>query len=113
MKPVRTPVFPIWLEIQTYAGRPVKIPVPPLTCVVRSPKASQLHPRRGEQRTFVEGRLPVEYCTSFPSSSLKVRASASAFVKAVFPKDGISSLSPRVSRRLSLTCHSSCPYIPA
>ena len=31
--PYSTPVLPIWFEIQTYGGLPLKSPVPPRTCV--------------------------------------------------------------------------------
>src|SRR4029453_5404775 len=32
-KPVSTPVLPIWFEIHTYGGGPVKTPRPPRPCV--------------------------------------------------------------------------------
>ena len=92
--PVRTPVLPTWFEIHTYAGRPVKIPVPPRSWVLRAPSRSQLKPTRGDQRMFASGSFPLSYCTPLPVSSRKVSWSALAFVNPVSPKIGTSSLRP-------------------
>ena len=48
VNPVSMPVLPIWFEIQTNAGLPVKMPMPPRTCVIWSPLTSQLIPTRGD-----------------------------------------------------------------
>src|SRR3989442_6965658 len=66
MNPVSMPVLPIWLEIQTYAGLPVKTPVPPRTCVVASEATSQLNPTRGDQSGEAFGSAPVLYWIGFP-----------------------------------------------
>ena len=65
--PYRTPVLPIWFEIQTYGGLPVKRPLPPRTCVVPLPKRSQFKPTRGDQYPVVLGRAPELYLTGAPS----------------------------------------------
>src|SRR5205814_10495846 len=58
-RPVSMPVFPIWFETQTYAGLPVKTPVPPRTCVVASEATSQLKPARGDHSGDAFGSAPV------------------------------------------------------
>ena len=57
---------------------PVKMPVPPRTCVLRFSSTAQLKPTRGDHRMLGSGSFAVEYCTGCPSSSRKVRASAAA-----------------------------------
>ena len=77
-KPVSTPVLPIWLEIQTKGGLPVKTPVPPRTCVLRLPATSQLKPTRGDQSGEALGSAPVLNWTGEPDGSRKVSASTLA-----------------------------------
>ena len=45
------------LPIHTNGSLPVKIPVPPLSCVDLSPVTSQLNPTRGEKSGVVSGSL--------------------------------------------------------
>src|SRR5881409_3254684 len=51
------PGLEITLPYHTNGMRPVKIPVPPRTCVRRSPDAFQLNPRRGDHSAVVPGSL--------------------------------------------------------
>src|SRR5574341_1660376 len=57
--PVCTPVLPIWFEIHTNGGLPVKTPVPPRTWVLRSWRTSQLKPTRGDQSGVAFGSVAV------------------------------------------------------
>src|SRR4051794_4725952 len=50
------PGLEMTLPTHTNGIRPVKIPVPPRSCVRRSPTAFQLKPTRGEKRGFASGR---------------------------------------------------------
>src|SRR3954452_16286728 len=59
MNPVSMPELPIWLEIQPYAGLPVKMPVPPRICVDWSLLTSQLKPTRGDHSGDAFGSAPV------------------------------------------------------
>jgi hypothetical protein len=70
------PWFAAWLPTQTNGSRPVKITVPPRTCIVRSPLRSQLKPTRGDHRIFESGNSFHVNCSGFRSSSRNVRASA-------------------------------------
>ncbi len=63
LKPVSTPVLPIWFEIHTNSGLPVKMPVPPRSCVVRFSLTSTLKPTRGDHRILASGSLAESYCT--------------------------------------------------
>ena len=65
--PYSTPVLPIWFEIQTYGGLPLKRPVPPRSWVLWSFVASQLKPTRGDQYAVVAGRAPLLNLTDDPS----------------------------------------------
>src|SRR3989440_10544722 len=51
------PGFEITFPIHTNGTRPVKMPVPPRTCVVRSPEAFQLKPTRGDHSAAAPGSL--------------------------------------------------------
>src|SRR5437764_6066436 len=51
------PGFEITFPIHTNGTRPVKMPVPPRTCVRRSPTAFRLNPTRGANRGVAPGSL--------------------------------------------------------
>src|SRR5829696_7807461 len=50
------PGLEMTLPIHTNGIRPVKIPVPPRSCVCRSPTTFQLKPTRGEKSGVASGR---------------------------------------------------------
>src|SRR5204863_1770102 len=54
---VSAPGLEITFPIHTKGTRPVKMPVPPRTCVCRSPAAFQLNPTRGESSGVAPGSL--------------------------------------------------------
>src|SRR6266851_3980684 len=108
LNPVSTPVLPIWLEIQTYAGLPVKTPVPPRTCVIWSEFTSQLNPTRGDQRGDAFGSAPVLYVTALPFLSRKVKLSTATLSYAVLPNFGTSARTPAVTVTFDRGRHSSC-----
>ena len=51
------PGLEITFPIHTKGTRPVKMPVPPRTCVCRSPTAFQLNPTRGANNGLAPGSL--------------------------------------------------------
>src|SRR5437764_15405435 len=67
------PGFEITFPIHTNGTRPVKMPVPPRTCVVRSPEAFQLKPRRGDHSAAAAGSLLWSTISGLPFASSAVR----------------------------------------
>ncbi len=101
-------MLPIWFEIQTYAGLPVKTPVPPRTCVLWSPNTSQLKPTRGDQSGDAFGSAPVLYWIGLPFWSRNVRASTAGLSNAVLPNLAMSTRKPPVIVTFDLGRHWSC-----
>src|ERR1035437_4379008 len=88
-------------DIQTNAGRPVKMPMPPRIWFFWSPVASQLNPTRYDSICCPDGMLDV-----FLPKSARI----SGFVGGFWPKLGISTLRPYVSVSRLVAFHSSCTY---
>src|SRR4029077_20181516 len=68
------PVLPYWFEIQTYGGRPAKMPTPPRICSVASPLRSQLTPTRGDHMEL-DGVMSVRYPKFATAAGLAVGVS--------------------------------------
>src|SRR3990172_2827274 len=60
------PGFDITFPTHTNGTRPVKTPVPPRTCVERSPEAFQLNPTRGENMGLAPGSDAWSIVSEFP-----------------------------------------------
>src|SRR5678815_3439932 len=110
--PVNTPVFPIWFEIQTYSGGPVKTPVPTRTWVVCCPATSQFKATRGDHSTFGSGRCPLEYWTELPRSSRNTSASALGLGNPLLVKLATSNRTPPMMVMFVRGRNSSCAYPP-
>ena len=67
------PGFEITLPTHTKGTRPEKMPVPPRSCVERSPKTSQLNPKRGDHSGLAPGRSLWSTVVGSSSSSIVVR----------------------------------------
>src|SRR6266850_386346 len=67
------PGFESTFPIHTNGTRPVKMPVPPRTCVRRSPEAFQLKPTRGDHRAVALGSLLWSTISGLPFASSAVR----------------------------------------
>ena len=100
-------MLPIWFEIHTYAGRPVKTPVPPRIWVVKLPFTSQLRPNRGDQRIFLSGRPPFVLDTRAGFVSERQRV-GDGIGEAGIPELGKSMRSPPFNFRLLPIRQSSC-----
>ena len=66
------PGFEMTLPTHTNGTRPVKMPVPPRICVLRSPTAFQLNPMRGENSSLAPGSLLWSTTSGLPFSSSAV-----------------------------------------
>ena len=84
------PGFEITLPNQTNGMRPVKMPVPPRSCVSRFPRAFQLKPTRGESSAELPGRR-------LWSTVSKLR-----LYEVEDPADHVRRLAAREARRLGL-----------
>ena len=103
MYPVNTPLLPTWFEINTYGGRPVNTPVPPLNCVFLLPNTSTLKPNLGSHKICISGITAV-----FNFSPLaKVIAVTALFSNEVGSISIIAALKPNVNLMFFLNWYSS------